>query len=440
MSGLGRSGRERVKARTLPNTMVSMPVSGERIAQDLSDQPPAAHLARQRDARRIEPPARRAGVVVSQVLAHAGQGVDHFDAVLAQHVGIADTRQLQQLGRVGGAAGHDHLTPRAHFVRGAVAHVAYADATLALHQQRGRFGAGHDREVRPPACRRNVVRRGAAALPAVDRLLGEGDALLRLAAVVGRARDARRVGRTNVQVEEARDALRLGHLDGAVAAAKAVGTDRRAFDRLEVWQHVLVGPARAPQAGPIVVVAALAAVEHHAVDRCGAAQHLASRDVHAPVAVAWIGLRVVAPVHLRVAEHEQAAGGRTRPEVPLVGRAGFQAQHPVPAVLAQARGDYAATGPRADHDVVVDGAVLRWTTHLRDQATSWNAKRSPRQVMVASLPMPHVPRSRTIGIDAIIVFRDSAALSRNRVPEWSIKCIDDDSQPLTSAPSCPRSG
>ena len=51
----------------------------------------------------------RGGHVVVQVLADAGQVVDDLDADLAQVGRGADAGQHQQLGRVDGATGQDHL-------------------------------------------------------------------------------------------------------------------------------------------------------------------------------------------------------------------------------------------------------------------------------------------------------------------------------------------
>ena len=47
--------------------------------------------------------------VIVQVLADAGQVVDHLDAVFAEMRGRADAGQHQQFGRADGAGGDDHL-------------------------------------------------------------------------------------------------------------------------------------------------------------------------------------------------------------------------------------------------------------------------------------------------------------------------------------------
>ena len=54
-------------------------------------------------------------MMVLEVLADAGQVVDDRDPEGSQLLGVADARQLEELGRVDRAAGEDHLAPKARF-------------------------------------------------------------------------------------------------------------------------------------------------------------------------------------------------------------------------------------------------------------------------------------------------------------------------------------
>ncbi|MOA06913.1 hypothetical protein D3C78_1265800 [compost metagenome] len=63
-------------------------------------------------------------------------------------------------------------------------------------------------------------------------------------------------------------------------------------------------------------------------------------------------MRLVAPVGARVADAEQVTHGNVNPRI-VVAPTGFEQQHPVLRVGAQAIGKQATGRPGPDHDVIV---------------------------------------------------------------------------------------
>ena len=158
-----------------------MPLRVEHPLGDLARQLEPAHaLVDGVDVLDARDEARR--VVVAQVLADAGERVPHRDAERLQQLRRADAGELQQLRRIVGAAGQDHLAPRAHLARpcrrARPCSIAHADRALALQHEvvacarvrTCRFGR------RMAGCRN--ARGGADAAAVLDGALGVGDAFL----------------------------------------------------------------------------------------------------------------------------------------------------------------------------------------------------------------------------------------------------------------------
>ena len=74
--------------------------------------------------------------MVLEVLADAGQVVDHVDAEAGEVLLVADAGELEQLRGVDGAAAEDHLAG-GHAARPAGPEVVDADGTLALEPDAG---------------------------------------------------------------------------------------------------------------------------------------------------------------------------------------------------------------------------------------------------------------------------------------------------------------
>ena len=206
--------------------------------------------------------------------------------------------------------------------------------------------------VLPPHRRPEI---GAGRAPPPPPALGDGhvtDARLRWRVDIGHAAHA--VGDAGLEIGLRQRVPRaaVGDRERAARAVIGVGAVFVVLRALEVGQHACEVPALAAEGGPSVIVRRLAAHIGHAVDRAGAAQHLATRhEVAAPVP-RRVRLRLVRPVVARVAQCEEEAGRRHRNGEAPVRPTRFQHQHATSPVLRQARGDGAAGGACAHDDVV----------------------------------------------------------------------------------------
>ncbi|MCY1230310.1 hypothetical protein D9M72_427190 [compost metagenome] len=205
--------------------------------------------------------------MVLQVLAHARQGVAYVDAECAQPFRLADAGQLQQLRCIDRAGGEDDFMPHRRGMRLPAADVLHASAAPSVESERADLRAGDDGQVR---ALRRAAQEGLGGVPADAAALVHlkvADAeVVALVEVVG-TRDAglfRRIGKAleNVPAQPLRfDApLAVGTMEFARAAVVVLAA-------LEQRKHVVPFPAVvAGQAGPVVVVFALAAHVDHAVD------------------------------------------------------------------------------------------------------------------------------------------------------------------------------
>src|SRR5262249_34124487 len=193
-------------------------------------------------------PARARRIMIAQVLADAGQRLTDLDAERLQALGLADARQLEQLGRVDRAAAHHDVAPGSRLALRAVHRIAHADAALAVEQQAVRHGAGLDVQVGPLADGIEIGARRAYALAAENARLAHGDAVLSRAVVVGIVPDADLGRRRDQRLEDRLGRLRIGDGERAVAAAifvlvAAPITSLVALDALEERQHLAIAPA-----------------------------------------------------------------------------------------------------------------------------------------------------------------------------------------------------
>ncbi len=214
----------------------------------------------------------------------------HLDAAGAQHVGGPDARQLQQLRRIDRAAGEDDFAARARLVPVPALLVGDADGALALEQDAGRQRVGLDAQVRPALRRPQIGARRRHAQAAMRGDLVDADAFDGLAVEIGIEREAGLLPRFHPQVGQRMDrALDRVDMQRPAGAVPRAGAERMVLHALVERQHVVPAPAGIAHRRPVVVVAGLAARIDHGVDRAGAAQHLAAREIVGAVVEAGIG-------------------------------------------------------------------------------------------------------------------------------------------------------
>ena len=184
----------------------------------------------------------------------------------------------------------------------------------------------------------------------MDRL-AHRDAVLCGAVVIGVVADADLAGRLDQRGEYRQARRRVGDADRTLAAAIGIVAAIVAFHALEERQHVFVAPAVVAHLRPGVEVLRLAAHERHAVDRAGAAEHLAARHRQAAAVGVGLGLRGVQPVGRGIGQQLGVADRDARPG--MAGGTGLQQQHLVAGIRRQPVGDHRAGRPGADNDVVI---------------------------------------------------------------------------------------
>ena len=205
----------------------------------------------------------------------------------------------------------------------------------------------------PPPHRRPEVGAPRAVPPAP--LLGGGhvaDAGLRRRVDVRHALDPKVDAGLEIVVGERVQAADVGDRERAARAVIGIGAVLVVLRALEVGEHALEVPALAPERSPAVVVLRLAPDVRHAVDRAGAAQHLAARHVVLAPVACRVGLGLEAPVVAWIGERQDKPGGGHRDGDAPVRAAGLKHQHAAAPVLRQAVGDDAAGRSPAHDDVV----------------------------------------------------------------------------------------
>ena len=121
-------------------------------------------------------------------------------------------------------------------------------------------------------------------------------------------------------------------------------------------QDVVPTPADIAELAPAVIVGGLTAHIDHAVDGGAAAHHLPARIGEAAAVEAHFGLGGIAPIRARIA-HAVEIADRDMDPVITIGAAGFEKQHGVLRIGAQAIGEDAARRAGADDDVAVSAEM-----------------------------------------------------------------------------------
>ena len=132
----------------------------------------------------------------------------------------------------------------------------------------------------------------------------------------------------------------------------------------EIRQHIGEAPARIAKLTPVVEILRLPANVKEAVDRRGAAHHLAAwLDDLAAVELGF-GLRIVKPVVPRVGEQLGVADRHVDPEIAVLA-ARFEQQHAMLAARGEAVREYTTRAARADDDVVERACFLHGVSSYR---------------------------------------------------------------------------
>ena len=292
--------------------------------------------------------------VILQVGADPRQVVHHLDAGGAQHLGRPDARELQQHGRADRAGAQDHLAPGARLGEPAAGGLVGDPHRLAaLEQYLVGQCAGDDLEVGPSAGRVEVGLGGRPADAVLDGHVHGAEAFLLPAVVVPSDRVAGLFAGLDEGLVERVQAHVVAGAGGErpLAAAVFVAAALPGLGPAEVGQAVAVAPAGRALGLPFVEVAGVAAHVDHAVDRGGAAQHLAARAVQAAAVQIGLRLGLEEPVEALHVHGDGERRGHLHEDVP-VAAAGLQQQHPALPVRGQPVGQH-ATGRAGSHDDVV---------------------------------------------------------------------------------------
>ena len=300
-----------------------------------------------------------------EVFTHAFPCYHHRNVQRLEQGGVTHAGELQQLGRVDGAAAQNHLTRGAHLHANPVVHHLNTDRTRrvrALKQHAGRQGTGAQKHVRALHGGAQVGHGGAPASALVNRHVHRTKTFLAVTVHVFGARVAGLLTGLDEGFVERVVTGSGAHVQWAAVAAVVVAPFGPCFGLAKVRQAMRVTPVgQVVAARPALVIQGVSADVDHAVDRGGAADHFASRTVDAPVVHEGLGLGLVQPSVARVGH----GVGKTRwhvDEQVVVHRARFQHEHAHVGVLAQAVGQHAAGRARAHDDEVVC-----WIAHVSSE-------------------------------------------------------------------------
>ena len=252
------------------------------------------------------------------------------------------------------AAGQDHLDQRVGALDSPAALELDPDRAVAVEHDPAHQRVGDDLDVGPPHRRAEIGARRALPAAAAPGLLhpadigaGAGrqvvDVLVVFEADLGAGLDQLLAQRRFVRGARGQERP-AGAVELVLAALPVLGP-------LEIGQYVVPRPAAVAELAPMIEILGLAAHVDHAVDRAGAAQHLAAGIKDRAVVDAGIGLGDVAPGQGLVVEQFDVAGRDVDQRV-AVGPARLDQHDPGRRVLRQPVGQDAAGGAGADDNVI----------------------------------------------------------------------------------------
>src|ERR1700730_5163462 len=251
----------------------------------------------------------------------------------------ANAGEPQPLRRVDGSAAQNDLARGTRGETAAMLAKCHADRTAAFEQDLLGQGPGDDLEIGTLHCRAEIADGGRAALSVACRRLVVAYPVLAGAVeivIAGKAELGRRGDKTLTD-RVLRD---IRHAERPVCAVEPIGAARLVLRASEIGQHIVERPAGVAELAPMVEIFGLAADIDHAVDRGGAAEHLAARPEYAAIAGAGVGLGLVPPVDRRVGESLAKAERNVDPPVAVLA-AGLEQEHAGRRGLAEAPRDRA---------------------------------------------------------------------------------------------------
>ena len=154
-SGSSSPSRLREKGEYRRGREAQEPAAGRGVAQCLPREAQATRTLVVGHPTPLKPPYHPRRHVIDEILSHPRQCVRHLDAVLAQHLGPADSRQLEQLRRVDRSPAEHDLARRRRLFLAAVAQVADPRCSA--------FRRGRARSPAPRSPLRDSTVRGPAA-------------------------------------------------------------------------------------------------------------------------------------------------------------------------------------------------------------------------------------------------------------------------------------
>ena len=222
-------------------------------------------------------------------------------------------------------------SPRARAVRRPRRGVVLdADRTVVLDQHARGMRPGLHHQIGALPCGMQIRLRRAPAAPVAGRGLVVAAALLLRAVEVGIARNAGLHARLHHGIGKLEAARLIRHIQRPADAVELIGAVGLVLGLLEVRQNGIPIPSLAAALPPFIVVGVMAAHIHHAVDRTGAAERLAARQIQPAVGELRLRHGLELPVHRRI---DIGLGEPKRDMDPriAVGRTGLQQQHAVAA-------------------------------------------------------------------------------------------------------------
>ncbi|MNQ78559.1 hypothetical protein D3C85_934740 [compost metagenome] len=290
--------------------------------------------------------------MVLQVFPYPRQVGHYGNAQCLQLRGRANARHHQQLGRLDCPGAHQHFVAGLGNMSAAIVQAIFDAAGAAPFEHNALHQGPLDQlQVGPAQGRLDGITgdRRTPAVPIVDleNARAPGLAIVEivhaLQPCLGRSLD-HRVGHR----------VHRGQITGGKrppTTMQGVADALLVFSAHEIRQQLRPAPAAGASADPVGVILLVATDVDHPVDRRRATHQLAARHHHAPPARVFLRLGLVHPGIPGVVGHGPPTC-RHADEQLLVAAAGFEQQHPVAAVLTQARGQCSTRRAGPHHDVV----------------------------------------------------------------------------------------